>query len=1474
MDPRRKIGVLCLLACLCRLTAAAELSNERLAVSLDPRDGYAVTQIGNRACGVNFIAPRPDGTEEDRSLWLLHVRDAKGVVHRVGPANAREVAEQRERDGVAITWKGVAGAEAKTDLAVIVRVSLPPDSIKSYWTIEVAGTATGALWQVDFPRIHGIRSIGDDEMSLPQFWGRLVRDPTNHCRNLALNYPQPASMQFLSYWGTPDMRSPSLETDADHTNETGWAPDRSDAAGLYLAAEDGKIYFKRFGVGRQNIPGQMSWRIENLPPIEGWPIQPGQQRTIAYKTPYPIAVGVFRGDYHEAAAIYLEWAKGQVWCRRGTADAWPTDLPAPDSDELMMWTPPWFREIGFWAKYYHEPAKIVPEWAAYRKWLRVPMASHYYRYHITAFNDNDPEHLPPDPYLLDGVRDAQDLGVRPMPYVLSTIWDTDTQSWIRENGLPSSMKNDAGEIYPWSIGQEIFAWMCPATEQWRAKMRETCRKLIWEHGMNGVYLDVLAAGGAMGCYDPNHGHPVHGGNYQGQGNRKLMIDLRRDIRRLDPRAAFFTEEIDEIFLDCMDGFLTLDISRSYLPDTEQVWPILTAVYHPYTINFGSDANLALDPDFFALVYGEQFIWGSQPLNSTMEPPVPRDGDPASEILREATRAYYVAGQRFLMGGKWLRIAVRPKDARPGACGLELAADRHVVRYTHRKGHRRIWTGPAVMASAWERGGDVGVVMLNISDKEQTAELTVRGQKLGVADGARLVRTWPLEPEDAGQADGAHTIRLAPRQAAVYVVTADVKRAMQVRRLDDTPWELLVVEKGPFPEVAGEAGTLWACSDGPVRNVLTADGTKATACTWDPTGELKPREGFQAEVRGAKAEGQGLPRDLDKKPFLLMRKLPHTVRAAGKSEVLVLSGDAGHLLCIAPGRAEFQFAKPGVVVVSMVDSAKVVRSIAEPPTDRVRLPDGGACYVGYARFDAEDVNRLVATGDKEIARRIEPFASRLIGLASVPAERRAAELAALTREFIETARRFNDLPGALSPVIGLAALHKRVHALASAHVAGDVVLQAKHRWLAPGIPKDLTLLAVGNASRSLDSIELFAIGDWREGQMEIAPFRADETQAAGARVSHTTLTLKDGLYVERMVPMIGSVKASKDGVDFHLTDILHLEANRPYELTAKGAPAAVIAGRTGTADLRIRNWSPDPVGVRLSVDSPEGWRAAPDKASLTAPALENTKVQVSFTPPAGIKSGEYIFRCTGNHADIADAAVFADVHVAVLDALEPLSAQAGAWEAPPKESRACIRQRGTLAFHADAGRPLQITLENIRVTKYTDKLGYRLLDPDLKVVEEGKVAVDKSKVIKRDAPATGVYRIEVAPERGSCEISVGHRGCVEAATRQTPLSLFVKPITRSFYVSKGAKRILLGAQDGGPTEPARFVVTSPTGRVAYDVKANYQGGETEIEVRPGEAGGIWTLRVEPAQDVTFWLGGDACPYLATSPERLLVPASAR
>jgi hypothetical protein len=1410
--------------------APADLANEHLQVRLDADRGYAFSSLVHAGEGVDFI--RPVTEPADRSPWLIRVRDASGTVSELTAGDARSASRNLAGDRLTVTWRGVGSETCPSDLTVTVTGRLAEGSSKSYWRIEIEGRAPGVIWQVDFPRVFDIRAPGEDQACFPHYWGRLWRDPTQHGQRVVLSYPMPASMQFCAYWAAPEAREPALPETEGSASETGWSPDGSDAAGLYWAAEDGELHYKRLALDTRVSAGRLSWWIEHLPELDEWPIRAtGEPRAVRYSLPYEIAIGAFTGDYHEAAELYLDWAKDQDWCSRGPADTWPTEQPEPGSEELARWVPLWFREIGFWAKFYHEPAKVLPEWAAYRKWLRVPIASHYYRYNVSTFDDNYPEHLPPDPYFIDGVRDARDLGVRPLPYINGVIWDTDTQSWFRERGFAAALKNEVGGIYPWDIHGELYAYMDPASEQWRAKMRETAGKLILEHGCSGVYLDCLTATASRPSYDPTHPHPCHGGSWHGQGNRKLMHDLRAEIRRSDPEACFFSEQIGELVIDLMDGFLTLDQMRSAPQAGMQVYPIFTAVYHPYAINFGCDAHLGQEPELFAWEMGQMLVWGAQPLNSVIVAPIPEPGNPNAEFLREICQAYYVAGQRFLQGGKWRRIAVRPPDGKPAQCE-----------------------------------GDLAVVLVNTTSEEQTVDLTVENGKLGLPPQAELVRVWPRPAELIGSASGSHRLTVPAREVAIYVMTTDAARASVGRELDETPWELVSVIDGELPSVEGPAGSLWACSDGPALNAIGAGKTVATAQWLTEEGEFEHRRGHQAQVRGPQAEGRGLPRDPADKPFALLRQLPHRI-AGSDGDVLVLSGGERHLCCLAPGGTTVAFAEPGLVVVTDAGTGQAVRRVADEVSREVALPATGSYMLGYAALRAEEIDLPLSGGAPAGIQR--ELRTSLKALREGPAGKREASLGAASRALHALADSLLSQPGLLSPVGPLRQVHAQLRALASAQIGGWIEVRAQHRWLTPGSPKELTVTAWSpcGALDSLDTVALRA-----PDGCAIDPEPRTPTPGA-ARTFTYHVRLDDPSYVERVVPVVAAAPVREGEREYSLVDALCLEANRPFEIRKPKSVLTVVGGRAGRGSIVLRNWSPDDVRAIVSLSGPDGWRLTPEPVSANLPALADTPIDVLVQPPVTERRGSYEVECFASHLPDPDAAVKAIIRVALLPSLLPLAS------GPPQQplappDRARLRRSGKLVIYAEQGEPLRLSIHNYRAGNYTATASFSLKGPDLDTLDEGTIPLDESHEIDITAPTTGTYYLEVLPGVGQAEVRTENRFVAELATDQDQLHLFCSPLTRWFYVPAGARSFQLCAQDGGPDETARFVVTSPTGRVALERDGNYAGTEMEIEVRPEEAGKVWSLRVEPRQDISLWLKGDMCPYLSASPGGVLVEESAQ
>ncbi|MGD9497731.1 MAG: NEW3 domain-containing protein, partial [Armatimonadota bacterium] len=565
--------------------------------------------------------------------------------------------------------------------------------------------------------------------------------------------------------------------------------------------------------------------------------------------------------------------------------------------------------------------------------------------------------------------------------------------------------------------------------------------------------------------------------------------------------------------------------------------------------------------------------------------------------------------------------------------------------------------------------------------------------------------------------------------------------------------------------------------------------------------------------------------------------------------------------------ELRFADEGLLVACNALTTEVVRPLTERPAASLRLPRGEAFLVGWARFEADEIASLLRVGDREIAQRMQPLAQRLVALAEARGRRRMTELAAASRDFVALARSLADLPGALSPVAPLTALHERLNALLVALLDVRVQVSAQHAWLAPALDKSVTVLVQGSG---FTRPELAAVGSWRDGALKIAE-PGEPAEARDTRIYTTTVRLDDGAYVERVVPLIATVTVTRESESFALTDILRLEANRPYQLIYAKTALTTVAGQARTAAITARNWSPLDLQLEVSGSGPEGWAVTPAARRVDAPALSDTQFQVSVEPPPDAPRGSYEVRVVANHSDREDTGFIAILPVSVMDALVPLRPEPTEWAPPAADERARIRQASKFAVYVEAGEEIGIEISNVRVTRYVDTLSWRLLSPTLEVIAEGTVPVDETATLAQVAAQSGTHWLEVLPKQGSADVHFANRWVAEVATEQDPLQLFTSSITRCFYVPEGSTGFRLGARDGGPDEGARFVITAPDGRVAFEADGNYNGSEFPVQVQPGEAGQVWTIRVEPRQDLSFWLAGDVMPYLSTSPERVLVRA---
>lgn len=1455
--PRRTAAFALVSAALvCCLVGGVEITlvNESLEMVFDTELQGGLRELRNIPCDVPFITP-PDSPSADRSPWLLVLKDSVGSLRQLTARDATGLTHKLAGRTLEMTWTGLPAGVGAEGLRVTMQVLLLPSDGKSRWELSVEGMADGVLWDVQFPRFVGMQGQSYNELALPMYLGRLVRDPIGSGLQVTMDYPQPASMQWVAWWGAPTAPVPPPPAADGVPGDSAWRPDLSAAAGLYLAAEDGDGWHKRIAVSSRTVPGRLSWWLHHLPPLDQWPIASGSH-AISYSLPYPVVLSAFRGDYQEAAGLYREWARRRAWCRRGTVGTWSQAAPVAGSAEEALWVPPWFRQVAFWAKFYHEPAKVLPEWAAYRRWLRVPMASHYYRYTIAGFDNDYPEALPADPYLVPGMLAAGEMGVRPLPYTNGVIWDTDTQSWMRENGLAAAIKDEAGHPIPWDIQGEVFAYMCPV-EQWRAKLRETTRKLVGEHAMAGVYLDCLAATRAMPCYDPRHQHSLHGGDHRAKNTRRLLEELRRDTRRLAPGAAFFTEEIGEQFLDLMDGFLTLDYSRASLRPGEQVFPLFSVVYHPYALNFGSDAQLDMEPDRFALEMGTLLTWGAVPLLSATVAVPPQEGDANSEMLRELVQAYHSVGTPFLQDGQWERLTLVPESGTRPTGALSLAARPHAVAGAGTGPRQRPWYGPAVLGSAWRQGNAVGIVLVNLTAETQTATLWADAAGLSLPAGSQLTTLWPDASVVATDTRGSSRLTLGPRRVAILAL-GDAARVWRRQALDECPWDLLTGVEGPLPEAVEEDGFLRACDDGPVVHQFAAGRATITATAVDEMGVLVRRAAHQAETRGPAAEGKGLPRRRLDQPFALLRRLPHRF-VGGDARVTVLGGGDDWLLCRVAGACRIDLATTGILCRLASDvQAPVLTTGAS-----VEVPAGqGETIVAFWAVDPSAGKTLAACAGA-CATAVAEADTVDLALGALATSPSPGAIASLSRALAGMLAGCGKTPGLAGPGSPLVATVQRCNALVSGLTGMEAVLIAEDDWLTPGLPKPVTLVTRGVPTPAV--ARLLVLADVPAGSADVSPLPV----APGSRVLGAQVLLRREDYVERIVPVAAVLPGAGAAEGMTLSSIVWLESNRPVRIDTPIRALTTMAGREATTDLVVRNLSPTELNLSVTTVVPPGWTITVAPPELRLAPLADRSVRLAMAAPADARSqsvtvGARVLWGAGQERGVA-----AEVHCSVQEQLAVLKRAA---QRPAENSPARLRQRNQVVLWVPAGEAAPVTVRNLRVTRYEDTATVRLLDPAFAPVAQAAVRVDEQGTLTAKSPVGGVFYLSVDVGSGSVELGTGGWPSAEVASAESPLALFCSPVQRWFYVPRNARQFAVYARDGGEDETARIRILAPDGTVACERDGEWAGEPHRVLVPPGMAGKVWMLECQPRQDVSLWLAGDVCPYLSLDPTQVLVPAA--
>ncbi|HOL18727.1 MAG TPA: DUF6259 domain-containing protein [Candidatus Hydrogenedens sp.] len=526
---------------------------------------------------------------QSRGLFTIRLRDDNGTATDLSSLKCSSIQLSREETDQEIKLRiEYAQLEGKP-ISATVFVQCPKHSRFTYWTINIKNETGLWLEHIDFPVVvvpdNLPNSGGDARLFWPGGEGVVVEDsnlrekswlrwqPIEH-PTMGWNgvYPGPAQMQFMAYY-TP-------------------------RAGLYFSAHD-----------PQGTPKGVEFHKHPLGGIYlDFRLYPGPVCEPDYTLPYPMVLGVFKGDWHDSAEIYRNW--------------WETST---------MYKPPKLEDNPVIPDWYYKSPIIVMYPVRGQRDLGVEMTPNpeYYPYtnalpilqklasdlessimallmHWESSAPWAPPYVWP-PYgdfedfcrFRDALHKSGDLiGLYASGSAYTIKSNTDpTYNMTKEfqekrviqyvtyapDGKPAENGVCAGPN-----AQRIGYDLCPATEWVKQVVVNEITKII-SHNIDYLqYFDQNLGGNCYRCYARHHGHPPGPGLWQTESMKDLYRRIWEQIHQHGSKMLIGCEANSaEPFIP----YLLFNDSRSYLNFAIGIpVPAYGYIFHEYLNNFMGNQN--------------------------------------------------------------------------------------------------------------------------------------------------------------------------------------------------------------------------------------------------------------------------------------------------------------------------------------------------------------------------------------------------------------------------------------------------------------------------------------------------------------------------------------------------------------------------------------------------------------------------------------------------------------------------------------------------------------------------------------------------------------------------------------------------------------------------------------------------------------------------------------------------------------------
>jgi len=649
-----------------------------------------------------------------------------------------------------LKWEDFEGMKS---LKVKAEITLDEKKPLSYWKVFIDGTKGKQITGVVFPKIEGLKDLGEEKLVIPVWMGDLMTDPRS-----ALLKRQGKRME----WTYPGWFLSSQVVALYNSNKSGF----------YASCNDSLSYVKNFAFTLDSL-NTLVYEMINYPSFD--------LTLNSYAPPYEAVIGSFKGDWITVAEMYREWAVKQRW--------------AKESRFKNGLVPSWLENTALWIWNRGKSDNVLKPAVELKHKLGLPVSIFWHWWHNNAYDEFLPEYIPPregKESFIKAVSSAQKEGVRSIVYMNAIQWGESTESWKAENAMPYSVKDINGKMrsYVYNIftGNSLNI-MCMATQFWRNKYSSLCDSVINVYKTNGVYMDQACL--SVMCYDKDHGHDIGGGNYWVKNFGKLTNQIRSEVST-ETQPIFPGEGSGESWIPYLDAFLTLQASRerySGVGNTETI-PFFQAVYHQYGITYGSYSSLVtppydekwpkefapkkteqlLDEKFnkqFLMEQARSFVWGSQPTIANYHSFLNTERKVEIDYLLSIARLRYKA-LKYLLHGEFCR---NPRIE----SSVENIKISRLSIYAGRTPGERVKTFdkdvPVLYAGTWKADdNNIGIALASISDNSLPVNFSFRSADYNLPlQGKVYITTNEGKELLNSYTDGSINVKFSMQPRGLYII---------------------------------------------------------------------------------------------------------------------------------------------------------------------------------------------------------------------------------------------------------------------------------------------------------------------------------------------------------------------------------------------------------------------------------------------------------------------------------------------------------------------------------------------------------------------------------------------------------------------------------------------------------------------------------------------------------------------------------